>query len=299
MAIRPLFASLASTVFAATIAFAIPSIAWARGADDKPAPQTRPDQSPKVYTNDDLGGWRSATPSASGDILPSQTSGAIYVPGAGSANGPSTGGSVNSQAPVSQSKGSVNPEQDPQLYARRLAQMETELAAVESKEAELRDFRASGSTQTQQTGLVLNAPCEGITTDNQVAQLEVRRRELTQQIDGLDDLAQANGLPPGSVAQAYAAGEPQPSEAQRRGQAASRYRQLSDEIAQTQAATADMQRQAASQNINLLSPASGQGGNMTTDMLARLAARSDDLQNQASSVEGEALSLGAQPGDLR
>jgi hypothetical protein len=112
-------------------------------------------------------------------------------------------------------------------------------------------------------------------------------------------MARTNGLPPAVIAQASATGQRQPTPEQERDQLAARYRQLSGEISETQAVAADMQQQAASQDISLLPSRPGEGGNMTTDLLSRLADRSESLQNEASSVEDEALSQGVQPGDLR
>ena len=59
-----------------------------------------------------------------------------------------------------------------------------------------------------------------------------------------------------------------------------------------------MHDQAAAQGINLLPVTPGNGGNMTTNLLSRLADR-PNLQSEASNVEADALSLGVQPSDLR
>ena len=74
---------------------------------------------------------------------------------------------------------------------------------------------------------------------------------------------------------------------------------MSAGLAETQAATEEMQQQAASQGVTLLPPTPGYGGNMTTDLLSRLAERSESIQNELSSTEGDALSLGVEAGDLR
>jgi hypothetical protein len=290
MRIRKMFARVPLVFVSALIASALPSAVLAAGIDDKPgASKPRPDLAGKVYTNDDLG-WRSATPAPAGEVQPGQTSDAIPIPASSSANQSSAGSA--STPPLSS-------ERDPRWYAQRQAQLEAQLAAIESKQEQLRDFRASGSTESQPTGLVLNAPCEGITTDNEIAQLDAQRQAITQQLDELDDTARANGLSSGVIAQASAAGSRPPTPEQEREHLASRYRQLSGEISQTQAQVADMQQQAALQNISLLPSTPGQGGNMTTDLLSRLANRSENLQNEASGVEDQALSQGVQPGDLR
>ena len=179
MAIRKIFAPLASTAVLAVIACAVPSLTFAAGAEKKaPEPKPRPDTAAKVYTNDDLG-WQSATRAPIGEqaseIQPGQTSGAIRVAGSSPAN----------SAPVAQR---------PPLAEARIRNGMPDSStdwkcscSVEDKQSQLIAFRASGTTQG--TGLVLNAPCEGITTDNLIAQLAVQRQEISQQIDDLNDAA--------------------------------------------------------------------------------------------------------------
>lgn len=289
MAIRKIFAPLASTAVLAVIACAVPSLTFAAGAEKKaPEPKPRPDTAAKVYTNDDLG-WQSATRAPIGEqaseIQPGQTSGAIRVAGSSPAN----------SAPVAQ-RPPLAEAQDPKWYAGQLDRLEVQLASVEDKQSQMIAFRASGTTQG--TGLVLNAPCEGITTDNFIAQLAIQRQEISQQIDDLNDAASANGLSSQAIAEASAAG-PQLTAEQQRAELTARYQQLSAELAETQAVTADMHDQAAAQGINLLPVTPGNGGNMTTNLLSRLADRSETLQSEASNVEADALSLGVQPSDLR
>jgi len=294
MRIRKMFARVPLVFLAALVISAAPSAVLAGGIENKPAAsKPQPDLAAKVYTNDDLG-WRSATPVPAGEVQPGQTSDAISIPGSSSAN-QSSAASASTPPPPSV----LSSERDPQWYAQQQAHLEAQLAAIESKQEQLRDFRASGSTQSVSTGLVLNAPCEGITTDNEIAQLGAQSQAINQQIDELDDAARTNGLSSSVIAQTSAAGERRPTPEQEREHLAARYRQLSGEISETQDAVADMQQQAASQNINLLPSRPGEGGNMTTDLLSRLADRSEDLQNEASSVEDEALSQGVQPSELR
>src|ERR1700689_969953 len=53
------------------------------------------------------------------------------------------------------------PEQDPRWYAQQVTALESELSTIDSHEDELRQFRATSAGLP--TGLVLNAPVEGIT----------------------------------------------------------------------------------------------------------------------------------------
>jgi hypothetical protein len=290
MGIRKSFARFTAAIIFAVFVCAVPSFTLAAGPEKKAsAPQPRPDTVTKAYTNDDLG-WHSATPAPASEIQSGESQGAISVP-------PPANPSYEPALP----KVPLNPEQNPQWYAKQLSQRQAQLAAVESREAQLAAFRASGSTDSTgpTIGLVLNAPCEGITTDNLIAQLDARRQEINEQIDSLEDTARTNGLPSGIIEQASEAGQPQPTADQEREALTSRYQQLSGEVAETQAVTEEMQEQAASQGITLIPPTPGNGGNMTTDLIERLDARADNIQNELSNVEDDARSLGAQPGDLR
>ncbi len=81
-------------------------------------------------------------------------------------------------------------------------------------------------------GLVLNAPCEGITTDNLIGQLDARRQDINEQIDSLEDAVRTSGL----TAEAIASRLPRPDSRNLRlirsaRSSASRYQQLSGELA--------------------------------------------------------------------
>jgi hypothetical protein len=296
MAVRHVFAPVVSGALAATLVCSLvcaAPTAFARDnenktAENKPESKAKPDSSAKVYTNDDLG-WKAATPAAVGEVQPGQTDGGFVVPSS----------AAKALSAPSAPPAALNPQQDIQWYAGQLAQMQAELAGIEGQEAQLRDFRASGSTQGQTTGLTLNAPAEGITTDNRIAQLDARRQELNQRIEELNDMASANGVSSAAVAQAAEAGGPQLSPEKQREELIARHGQLSSELAETQSAAADMQQQAAANGASLLPPTPGFGGNMTTDLQLRLAARADSLRNQISDTEGDALNLNVPPGDLR
>jgi hypothetical protein len=294
MAFRQVYAPVASVTLAAALAALLvggaPS-AFARDdenetAQNKSELRPKPD-SAKVYTNDDLG-WKGATPAPTGEVQPGQTAGGFVVPSS----------SPKALRTPSAPPAALNPQQDVQWYAGPLKQMQAELAGIENQEAQLRDFRASGSTQGQTTGLTLNAPAEGITTDNLIAQLDARRQELNARIDELNDMAGASGVAPAAVAQAAEAG-PQLSPDEQREELIARHAQLSDELAKTQSVAADMRQQAAANGTSLLPPTPGFGGNMTTDLQSRLAARADKLQNEINNTAGDALGLGTPPGDLR
>ena len=253
------------------------------------APQPLPDVGRKVYTNDDLG-WPVKISAATTTAQAEAT--AIAPPAAGQAAGATAAETTVPTEPL-------NPQQDPRWYAEQEAPLEAELANIESRTQALRHFRSTNTGLP--TGLVLNAPCEGITADNLIAQLELRRREILQQLDDLDDLAHRNGLEPGAIAEARALAQIQPQLTAEQQSAAltKAYRERSDELAQTREVIASMQQYAAARGITLLVPVPGTGGNMTTDLLQRLDERANVLQSQLSGVEDDARRAGFQPSLLR
>jgi hypothetical protein len=272
------------------VGLSIPTGAFAAGDPAKPAASPKPDSQKKVWTNDDVERLNPAfvenrapqtsTPSAATLTI-------VTVPPLAPAPH-----RVVARAPLA-------PEQDPRWYAQQVTALEAELSAIASHEDELRQFRATSAGLP--TGLVLNAPVEGITTDNLIAQLEARRQEIAQQIDGLGDLARQNDLPPGILVEGRGLAEiaDQSPPEEQRAAAENLVRDASDQLAEVQGIVAGMHDQVSSQGITLLQPTPGEGGNMTTDLLERLDSRANDLQGVISSAQDAALGMGVQPGDLR
>lgn len=304
MHIRALITALGSILILASTA--IPPIARASGAENASAPTveeasgveknpapaatSRPPakpvpDTPKVYTNDDIG-WFNPTASDAGASRPTQAAAAVSA-----ASGTGDG------APSSTQPAPIDPQKDPQWYAIQIASLDEALAAIQSKEDQLKQFRATSTGLP--TGLDLNAPCEGITTDNLIAQLQSRREQIEQQLDDLADLARVNGLPPGTVNQAPAPEQPSLTVAQEQDALTSEYRDISDELAENEASLNDMQQQAAAQNITLLPSVPGEGGNLTTNLLDRLSSQAAALENILSETEDDARALGVPPGNLR
>jgi hypothetical protein len=286
----PMRFSFLPAVAALLVGLSIPATTSAAGDPAKPAASPKPDSQKKVWTNDDV---ERLNPAFAENRAP-QTSGAsaatltiVTVPPLAPATH-----RVVAPAPLT-------PEQDPRWYAQQVTALEAELSAIDSHEDELRQFRATSAGLP--TGLVLNAPVEGITTDNLIAQLEARRQKIAQQIDALGDLARQNDLPPGILVagRGLAEIEDRPTVEEQRAAAESLARDASDELAEVQGVVAGMHDQASSQGITLLQPTPGDGGNMTTDLLERLDSRANDLQGVISSAQDAAQGLGVQPGDLR
>jgi hypothetical protein len=291
MRIQKLFSSLSFVLSLAILVFVLPAIARGSGvesaakkADDTekketPAPQPRQDQTKKIYTNDDFG-WFNPSASAAGA---SQSAPSIAA------------GSQGSAAPSGAEATPLDPQQDPQWYAKQATSLNDELESVESRVDALKQFRDTSTGLP--TGLVLNAPTEGVSTDNLIAQLESRRQQILQQLDDLADLARVNGLPPGTLNQPVE--QASLTLAQQRDALTTQYRAISDQLADTQATLDNMQQQTAVQNMSLLPYVPGQGGNLTTNLLDNLSTQADALQNSLSETEDNALTLGVPPGDLR
>ncbi len=91
----------------------------------------------------------------------------------------------------------ITPEKDPKTYRRQLEPLRAELERIESEIRRLREFRASG--QTVMGGLDLTKENMSLTPENQIQQLEVRRREVQQQVDAIEDQATRNGIAPGDI----------------------------------------------------------------------------------------------------
>jgi hypothetical protein len=267
------------------VGIAIPAAAGG-GPTNLPA-SPKPDIQKKVWTNDDV---EQLNPEfAPGRAPKTSASSVTALPARSLESAPATPTSV---APL-------EPQQDPRWYGQQVTALDDELAAIDSREEQLREFRSTSAGLP--TGLALNAPCEGITTDNLIAQLESRRQEIARQIDGLDDLARENNLPPGILVEGRDLELPssRPSAEEQRAEVTDMVRDASEQLAQVQGVVDGMHDQLSQQGITLLEPKPGEGGNMTTDLLDRLDSRADILQTEISNAEDAARGLGVPTGDLR
>jgi hypothetical protein len=256
------------------------------GGDDNDAPtaKPRPDRAKKIYTNDDFQ-RPAALPIAAPSPAPAefQSEPVARTPRARTQAGP------------------YIPEKDPQWYAQQVNSLDEELARVDADAQHLRQFWNNGYAPA--TGLILNGPCEGVGTNNRIAHLEDRRRELASQIDALEDSARVNGLTPGIFVQpselirasgSQAHVRPEAQRAALRGQ----LEHANAELAETQGIVTGMEADTSARSMTLLQPA-GAGANFTTDLLQRLNGRAAAVESQISNVEDEARRAGVQPGFLR
>jgi hypothetical protein len=299
----------ATSLFAAVLAVILSSViaipAFASG-DDKPAspaasasPATpaptaaRPDREKKVYTNDDIDQmWpkqraaaNDAQTSAATAFAPAQTRRSVAV-------------SRVARATIVP----VSPQQDPVWYAAQIEALNEELDSISSRVASLRDFRATGTTDPGVTiGLQFDAPCDGITTDNAIAQLELRRQEIEQQIDELQDTARQNGVSPAifqNASEILQAAQQPLSPGQERAVLMERQSDLIGQYDGVQNQLADMSNAAAAQGITLLPVTPDWGGNLTTNRIQSLDGRAQQLQNALSENEDAARRAGLAPSAL-
>ncbi len=285
------FLSPILVLLAANVICGNPIPAYASGgAEGAASKQPVPDREKKVFTNDDLEA-KYGKPSVATEMKSSQ---AITVSAQPAAPAARTSSSVRRER--------LSPEKDPQWYARQTVSFSDELASIDSEAQRFIQFRAPGNTPRAGTGLILNAPCEGLTTDNRIAQLLARRDEIEMQVAELEDTGRRNDMPPGLFVEApaivQASRQTAPlTAAQQRAALAEKLGQLSDQLGETQAVVAGMHADTAARRMTLLRPA-GYGANMTTDLLQRLGAKSTALQGEISSVADDALRAGVPARDL-
>ena len=279
--------SLSTAALATFLLCAATTPAFASGDDNtstarKNEATPRPDSAKKVFTNDDIDQmWPKQKITAADTRAIPASSSAPRAQRASAANSLMT-------ARVSES---LSPEKDPLWYAQQASALSAELDAVSSEEANLRNFRANGAAPGPNTGMQLNAPCEGYTTDNAIAQLALHREEIEERLAELADMAQQNNMPPGILRGApalVANARPPVISAQQQAALEARQRQLSIELIATQGELADMSAQAAAGGANLLPPTPGFGGNMTTDLIQRLDNRASNIRSALDETEDAA-----------
>ena len=293
--------SLFSAVLAATLSCAIAFPESASGEDKPAAPSpavaasstaARPDREKKVYTNDDLEQMWPKQPASAGNSQPAPANGSAPA-------------QVRRSAAVSRAARATNApataEQNPLWYAAQLDSLYAELDSLSSREASLREFRETGSAPGVTIGLQFYAPCEGITTDNAIQQLALRRKEILQQISDLQDTAQQNGVSPAvfqDPSDILQSAQKPLSPGQERAVLLERQSDLVGKLDGVQNQLADMSSEAAAQGITLLPVTPDWGGNLTTNRIQSLDQRAQQLQNALSENEAAARQAGVAPNAL-
>jgi hypothetical protein len=261
---------------------AAPLATWGGGPPAKPA--AKPDEQKKVWTNEDLARLNPDFVEGAGN---SSTVIAVVPPTfVVTPEGPKP-------APVVVAV-SIAPEQDPAWYGRQLGNWQSQLAAVEAREEQLRNFRATSTGL--QTGLVLDGPVEGITTDNLIANLDAERRAILVQIEALQDLARSHGFAPGALVAPQGL---QPTVEEQRAGLLRTVQGANAQLEGIELTQTVMQQQAADLHATLQPPTPGWGGNMTTDLQERLDSQAASLTSTIDSASDTARSLGVAPADLR
>jgi hypothetical protein len=211
MQISNRFATLAASCVLA-LAFLAPLATFAGNGPAKPAASPKPDEQKKVWTNDDVQRLNPDFVEVSGkrNVVESTDLSTVVVTPTGVRRVP-----VVVAIPVP-----LADQQNPAWYGQQVTELQAQLAAVEGREdqlrEELRTFRETASGLP--TGLMLNAPTGGISTDNLIANLDAQRQQILAQLDALSDLARSNGLPPGILVEGCGLVQPevQPSAAEQR-----------------------------------------------------------------------------------
>jgi hypothetical protein len=266
-------------------AAAVPALAGGNGKDANHAPAYRPAPvlEKKVFTNEDLetiarqyGGPSTvqpspaATPSASAQSAPSQA-GRILLP----------------------------TEKDPGWYAQEAESLSAEADAIDARVQQLRQYRSTGATAGAAMGLVLDAPCEGITTDNEIQQLILQRSQIESKIADLEDTARQNNIPPGvfRTPAAFAQAVPILTPEETQSALIGRLQELDEDEVLIESVVQDMKDEAASRHMTLI-PEAGFGGGVTADFLQQLATQESALREEASAVADDARHSGVPTGLL-
>jgi hypothetical protein len=300
--------SLFTALLAVILSSVLASPAFASG-DDKPAipastatasptaspvpAATRPDREKKVFTNDDIDQMWPKPVVGKSDSPTSEVRTGVTVPVARR--------SAAVSRAVRTAGAPATREYNPLWYAAQVESLYAELDSISSREASLRDFRATGSDAGVTVGLQFYAPCEGITTDNAILQLESQRQEIVQQISDLQNTAEQNGMPPAVIqdpSEVLQAARKPLTPGQERAALIERQSELIGKLAGVQNQLADISNQAAKQGIVLLPVTPGQGGDLLTNRIQSLDARAGQLRNALGENEDAARQAGLAPSAL-
>jgi len=152
-------------------------------AQQKP-PAKPPAKEKKVWTNEDLEALRARVPLSEPG------------PGAAAAAPAAEGASAAASAPAAAGE-DYSRQNDPAWYRQRASSLRAELDRIDSEIRRLQNFKsnpASGSA-----GLALGKDNLSLTPENQIEQLQARRRQVQQELDDLEAEARRKGWAPGAV----------------------------------------------------------------------------------------------------
>lgn len=148
-------------------------------------PAKQPKKEKKVWTNEDLEALRARVP--------------LSEPGPGSAAAaaPAVEGAAAAEAAPAAAGEGYSRQNDPAWYRQRASSLRAELDRIDSEIRRLQNFKrnpASGSA-----GLALGKDNLSLTPENQIEQLQLRRRLVQQELDDLEAEARRKGWAPGTI----------------------------------------------------------------------------------------------------
>jgi hypothetical protein len=154
---------------------ALPAAQQPTSAPRQTAPPAK--KAKKVWTNEDLEVLRDKVPLS--DLGPSSAAASDQAQPA-----PPTGGMDERSLALEKAK-------------KQIQALRDELAAVEQQIRSLRNASSSGRTTGE--GLNLTSAPGGLTTQNQIEQLEAKRKDLQRQIAEAEENARRQGFAPGAI----------------------------------------------------------------------------------------------------
>ena len=282
-------------------ALAVPAMAGDATTKDKDkdsvatsAPRPKPAAEKKIYTNEDLEALAARYGASTvGQAAPQALSAPL-------AARPIPAQSIAQRTAIV----TLPPEKDPARYARDYAALEAAIDAIDSEVAQLRNFRASDAAPGAETpgvtvGLDIYAPCNGISTDNKIANLLQQRAALELEISNLEDTAQANGIRLGQLLSAASAAQSATAPSASPAVAQAELAQIETRLATIQGEQNSFQQAAANSNAPFtIAPETKFGGTYQSSYLKRLDNQSSALQSQLSAVADEARRNGVPPATL-
>jgi hypothetical protein len=162
----------------ATSDTAKPTVQSSGNAADTTTEKAKP-KPKKVWTNDEIS-------NVGGD-------GAISVVGkAGAGDSNPSSNNFQKSAP-----GSAARDKQGAAYRDRLHQLNNELEATDKKISQLRNFKADNTSASG--GINMNHGYSATPVEDQVKQLEEKKKQIQAQIDAVEDQARKNGFEPGQL----------------------------------------------------------------------------------------------------
>lgn len=153
-------------------------------AQEKPPAKEPPRKEKKVWTNEDLEALRATVPLS--ELGPGAGTPAPAAPAEETPVG---------EAAAAEKGQAYSRENDPEWYQKRAASLRAELDRIDSEIRRLQNFKSNPSSGS--AGLALGKNNLSLTPENQIEQLQARRRQVQQQLDDLEAEARRKGWAPG------------------------------------------------------------------------------------------------------